>query len=193
MTGFRVALGGAQSRFGIDPDLTTLGKVIGAGMPVAAYGGKREIMAMVAPEGPVYQAGTLSGNPLAMAAGIASLRMLRDAAPDGLYERLEQYGQALVDVFVETGQRLGIPVYGHAIGGMFGLFFHDGPVVDYASAKACDTERYAKFFHLMLERGVALAPSQLESGFISAVHGQRELDATCEAIEDALKALVHSS
>ncbi|MBX6353405.1 MAG: glutamate-1-semialdehyde 2,1-aminomutase [Thermoflavifilum sp.] len=189
MTGFRVALGGAQARFDIDPDLTTLGKVIGAGLPVGAYGGRREIMAMVAPEGPMYQAGTLSGNPLAMAAGVTSLEMLRQAAEDGLYERLEQYGHALVATFEECGQRAGIPVYGHAIGGMFGLFFHDGPVVDYASAKACDTTMYARFFHEMLARGVALAPSQLESGFLSAVHGQRELDETCEAIRGAFAAL----
>jgi glutamate-1-semialdehyde 2,1-aminomutase len=189
MTGFRVALGGAQERFGIDPDLTTLGKVIGAGLPVGAYGGKHEILRMVAPEGPVYQAGTLSGNPLAMAAGVVSLKMLRQAAPEGLYERLEQYGQALVDTFVECGRQAGIPVYGHAIGGMFGLFFHDGPVVDYRTAKECDTQMYARFFHEMLSRGVAIAPSQLEAGFVSAVHGQRELDLTCEAIRGAFRAL----
>lgn len=189
MTGFRVALGGAQERFGITPDLTTMGKVIGAGMPVGAYGGRRDIMALVAPDGPVYQAGTLSGNPLAMAAGIASLEMLRERSAAGLYDGLQAYGERLVDAFVAEGKRAGIPVSGVAIGGMFGLFFHEGPIVNYRVASQCDSARYAQFFHLMLERGVAFAPSQLESGFLSAVHGQVELDQTVSAIQDVFRAM----
>ncbi|WP_229776203.1 glutamate-1-semialdehyde 2,1-aminomutase [Alicyclobacillus cellulosilyticus] len=188
MTGFRVALGGAQARFSVRPDLTTLGKVIGAGMPVGAYGGRREIMSLIAPDGPVYQAGTLSGNPLAMAAGWTSLSMLA-AAGDALYERMERYGQALVDAFVALGRRKGIPTFGVAVGGMFGLFFHEGPVTDYAAAKACDTRMYARFFHAMLEEGVALAPSQLEAGFLSAVHTEAELAETVAALERAFARL----
>ncbi len=182
MTGFRVALGGAQSRFNIDPDLTTLGKVIGGGLPVGAYGGKREIMQQIAPAGPVYQAGTLSGNPLAMTAGLTALRMLEEAAQNGLYERMESYGQSIVDTFVSCGLNKGIPVYGHAIGGMFCLFFHDGPVYDYQSASESDGNLYGKFFHALLKHGVSLAPSQLESGFLSGVHGEAELTRTQEAI-----------
>jgi glutamate-1-semialdehyde 2,1-aminomutase len=189
MTGFRVALGGAQEKFGVDPDLTTLGKVIGAGLPVGAYGGKREIMEMIAPSGPVYQAGTLSGNPLAMAAGLTSLQMLEQAAADGLYSKLQSYGQKVVDTFVSAGQEKGIPVYGHAIGGMFGLFFHDGPVHDYASASESDKEKYALFFHAMLKNGVSLAPSQLEAGFLSAVHSDTELSKTREAIQKSFSQL----
>lgn len=187
MTGFRVSLGGAQERFGIDPDLTTLGKVIGAGLPVGAYGGKREIMQMIAPAGPVYQAGTLSGNPLAMAAGLTSLQMLEKSAEAGLYRSLEAYGQELVDTFISAGKERGIPVYGHAIGGMFGLFFHDGPVHNYASASESDKERYASFFHSMLKHGISLAPSQLEAGFLSAVHKDEELAKTREAIHKSFK------
>ncbi len=189
MTGFRVALGGAQEKFGIDPDLTTLGKVIGAGMPVGAYGGKREIMQMIAPSGPVYQAGTLSGNPLAMAAGLISLKMLEEANTQGLYDKLESYGQALVETFISAGQEKGIPVYGHSIGGMFGLFFHEGSVFDYQTASESNKEQYAAFFHAMLQFGVSLAPSQLESGFLSAVHGDTELTKTREAIRKAVKHL----
>jgi len=189
MTGFRVALGGAQAMFGIEPDLTTLGKVIGAGLPVGAYGGRRDIMAMVAPEGAVYQAGTLSGNPLAMAAGLVSLQMLEDAAETGLYERLESYGNSLVETFLRAGEQAGIPVTGHAIGGMFGLFFQDGPIVDYQTAILSDKHRYAKFFHTLLEHGVSLAPSQLESGFVSAVHGEPELALTQDAMVTAFKSL----
>lgn len=189
MTGFRVALGGAQARFGLDPDLTTLGKVIGAGLPVGAYGGKRAIMALVAPDGPVYQAGTLSGNPLAMSAGLTALRMLRAAAAQGLYDDLEAYGRQLVDAFVDAGRRRGIPVSGAAIGSMFGLFFHAGPVRDYASARASNTALYGRFYHGLLRRGVALAPAQLEAGFISATHGAAELAQTIDAIHGAMNAL----
>jgi glutamate-1-semialdehyde 2,1-aminomutase len=184
MTGFRVGLSGAQGRFGIIPDLTTFGKVIGGGLPVGAYGGRRDIMALVAPQGPMYQAGTLSGNPLAMAAGLTALRMLKQAAAEGLYERLEAQGQAIVDAFVRAGSSRGIPVSGHAIGGMFGLFFHGGPVTNYRESNESDKERYAAFFHGMLDRGVSLAPSQQEAGFLSAVHGEAEIAQTISAIED---------
>ncbi|CAM3801029.1 glutamate-1-semialdehyde 2,1-aminomutase [Alicyclobacillus pomorum] len=187
MTGFRVALGGAQARFGIQPDLTTMGKVIGAGLPVGAYGGRRDIMAMVAPEGPVYQAGTLSGNPLAMAAGVVALEMLKNAAAGGLYDRMQDYGQKLVETFVAEGKRRGIPVSGHAIGGMFGLFFRDASPENYEQASQCDKERYAQFFHAMLNNGVSFAPSQLESGFLSAVHGETELNLTQEAMVSAFR------
>lgn len=184
MTGFRVGLSGAQGRFGIIPDLTTFGKVIGGGLPVGAYGGRSDIMALVAPQGPMYQAGTLSGNPLAMAAGLTALRMLKQAAAEGLYERLEAQGQAIVDAFVRAGSSRGIPVSGHAIGGMFGLFFHGGPVTNYRESNESDKERYAAFFHGMLDRGVSLAPSQQEAGFLSAVHGEAEIAQTISAIED---------
>lgn len=186
MTGFRVASGGAQARFGIDPDVTTLGKVIGAGLPVGAYGGKREIMDLIAPAGPVYQAGTLSGNPLAMAAGSISLEMLSTAAQEGLYEKLEAYGMALVDTFVQAGKEKGIAVSGHAMGGMFGLFFAEGPIYDYQSVLRCDRAAYAQFFHALLREGVLLAPSQLEAGFLSAVHGDEELTMTQTAIQRAM-------
>lgn len=182
MTGFRVSFGGAQERFGIVPDLTTFGKVIGGGLPVGAYGGRRDIMAMVAPAGPMYQAGTLSGNPLAMAAGMTALRMLKDAGRDGLYAGLETRGKQIVDAFINAGNKHGIPTSGHAIGGMFGLFFHSGPITNYAESSACDKERYAQFFHGMLNAGISLAPSQQEAGFMSAVHGDRELAETIEAI-----------
>ncbi|WP_067617516.1 glutamate-1-semialdehyde 2,1-aminomutase [Alicyclobacillus acidiphilus] len=190
ITGFRVGLGGAQVRFGIQPDLTTFGKVIGAGLPVGAYGGRRDLMDLVAPTGPVYQGGTLSGNPLAMSAGLASLRMLEAAAERGIYEQMETYGRKIVERFVELGEQYGIPTCGDAIGGMFGLFFHKGPVTDFASAAASDTRRYAKFFHAMLQEGVTFAPSQLESAFISCVHTDEEVDATIDAMEKAFAGLV---
>lgn len=189
MTGFRVALGGAQERFGIRPDLTTLGKVIGGGLPVGAYGGRRDVMALVAPDGPMYQAGTLSGNPLAMAAGLASLQMLERAAKEGLYEQMQRYGQRLVDTFVGAAQARGIPATGVAIGGMFGLFFHPEPVRSYRDASQCDFAHYAAFFHGMLQKGVAFAPSQQESGFLSAVHGEREISTTEAAIREVVASL----
>ncbi len=188
MTGFRVALGGAQERFGVKPDLTTLGKVIGGGLPVGAYGGRRDIMSLVAPAGPVYQAGTLSGNPLAMAAGKTTLQMLAERGSE-LYDEMERYGNAVVEVFLAEGKRKGIPVTGHAIGGMFGLFFHEGPIANHRDAAQSDFERYAAFFHALLRAGVALAPSQLEAGFLSAVHGTAELAKTQEAIVTAFQEL----
>ncbi|SIS63988.1 glutamate-1-semialdehyde 2,1-aminomutase [Alicyclobacillus vulcanalis] len=183
ITGFRVGLGGAQARFGVIPDLTTFGKVIGAGLPVGAYGGRRDLMSLVAPEGPVYQAGTLSGNPLAMAAGLTSIRMLKRAAQEGAYDRLERYGRRLADAFCDLASKHGLNATGHAIGGMFGLFFHEGPIVDFESAKASDSSLYAAFFHEMLKEGVSLAPAQLESGFMSMVHGEDEIEQTIAAME----------
>ncbi|TDY47835.1 glutamate-1-semialdehyde 2,1-aminomutase [Alicyclobacillus sacchari] len=189
ITGFRLGLGGAQERFGVKADLTTFGKVIGAGLPVGAYGGRRDLMQMIAPEGPVYQGGTLSGNPLAMAAGLTSLRMLEEAAKRGIYEQMETYGRRLVDTFCDLGRKYGIPTTGDAIGGMFGLFFHDGPVVDFATASESDQPLYARFFHGMLAEGVAFAPAQLESGFMSCVHSESEIEQTLLAMERVMAGL----
>lgn len=185
MTGFRVAPGGAQQRFGIDPDLTTLGKVIGGGLPVGAYGGKREIMELVAPAGPVYQAGTLSGNPLAMAAGLATLSRLDEAA----YRKFEEMSARLVDGLVEAAREVGIPAYAAAIGSMFGFYFSDRPVEDYRTAKQADAVRFAKYHRLMLERGVYFPPAQLEARFLSTAHTQADLDHTLQAHREALKQL----
>jgi glutamate-1-semialdehyde 2,1-aminomutase len=186
MTGFRAAYGGAQELYGIDPDLTTLGKVIGGGLPVGAYGGKREIMEMIAPAGPIYQAGTLSGNPLAMIAGYVTLKTL---GQPGVYERMEAMGKRLVEGFLETGKELGIPVTGTYVGGMMGMFFSEQEVVDYSTAKACHLERYSKYFQAMLKRGVYLAPSQLEAGFLSLAHTEADIDHTLEASREAMKEL----
>lgn len=190
MSGFRVSLGGAQQHFGIQPDLTTLGKVIGGGLPVGAYGGRRDIMQLVAPEGPVYQAGTLSGNPLAMAAGLTTLQTLRKLSEtEGLYRRLDRYGASLVDTFVDEAAAKGIPAIGHHIGAMFGLFFSDHPIVDFATASTCNREHYARFFHHMLDAGVSLAPSGLEAGFLASVHTDEVLAETQQAISDSLRLL----
>ncbi len=178
ITGFRVAYGGAQSLYGIMPDLTCLGKIIGGGLPVGAYGGRREIMEMLAPSGPVYQAGTLSGNPLAMAAGLATLRELQ--AP-GFYERLEEVSSKLVEGVGRAAKDAEVSLRLNRVGSMRTPFFVDGPVTDYESARRSDTERYARFFHAMLERGVYLAPSQFEAVFVSSAHGQSEIDATVAA------------
>ena len=179
MTGFRVAFGGAQQRYGIRPDLTTLGKVIGGGLPVGAYGGRKEIMRQVAPCGPVYQAGTLSGNPLAVAAGLAMLRYLK-AHPE-TYDLLETRAAALCAAAPE-----GITV--NRVGSMFTFFFTDGPVTDYESAKRSDTARFARFFRAMLERGVYLAPSQFEAAFVSAAHTEEDIRRTAEAARQAFTA-----
>ena len=179
MTGFRVHPGGAQALYGVTPDLTTLGKVIGGGLPVGAYGGRREIMALVAPAGPVYQAGTLSGNPLAMTAGIETLRTLSEP---GVWDGLERAGARL-----EAGlSSLGDGVQVARAGSMFGLFFSDVPVTSWDTARGADTKRFASFHAAMLERGVYLAPSQFEAGFISTVHSDAEIDATIEAARAAL-------
>ena len=179
MTGFRVALGGAQQRFGIRPDLTTLGKIIGGGLPIAAYGGRADIMHKIAPLGPVYQAGTLSGNPLSVAAGLAMLRYLI-AHPD-LYEELEARGAQLAAPFL-TATSPGITV--NRVGAMFTLFFSPDPVTDWESARKCDTERFGRFFHFMLERGVYLAPSQFEAAFLSAAHSEEDIRDTIAAARE---------
>jgi glutamate-1-semialdehyde 2,1-aminomutase len=175
MTGFRVALGGAQQLFGIQPDLTTLGKIIGGGLPLAAYGGRAEIMRKIAPLGPVYQAGTLSGNPLAVAAGLATLRYLM-AHPE-VYETLEARSAQLC-AWTPPGVTI------NRVGSMFTFFFTPGPVTDWDSAKRSDTARFAKFFHFMLERGVYLAPSQFEAGFVSVAHSEQDIRATVEAARE---------
>ena len=187
MTGFRVAHGGAQALYGVQPDLTCLGKVIGGGLPVAAYGGRREIMEWVAPAGPMYQAGTLSGNPLAMAAGIATLREL--AKPGG-YEQLGKAATTLAGAMCEAAESAGIPLQTAAVGSMWGAFFADAPVTDYDTAKRSDTARYARFFHALLERGVYLAPSQFETGFISTAHDDGVITETVEAIRGAMAVAV---
>jgi len=184
MSGFRVALGGAQARFGIDPDLTCMGKVIGGGLPVGAYGGKAEFMSQVSPEGPVYQAGTLSGNPLAMAAGIATLALLRKP---GTYEALEKSSAALAQGMGEIAGRLGIPVTTNRCGSMFTNFFTPGPVRDFAGTAASDTARFGRYFSAMLELGIYLAPSQFEAAFVSLAHTPEDVARTLEAHEKALK------
>ncbi|MBR9828376.1 MAG: glutamate-1-semialdehyde 2,1-aminomutase [Oceanospirillales bacterium] len=181
MTGFRVALGGAQEMFNVKPDLTTLGKVIGGGLPVGAFGGKREIMEHIAPLGPVYQAGTLSGNPLAMAAGLAMLTALKE---DGIHESLSAKTEYLTQGLEVMAKRHGIPFTTSAAGGMFGLFFTDKDVVSsFADATACDIEMFGKFFHGMLDEGIYLAPSAFEAGFVSDAHSEAELDATLAAAD----------
>jgi glutamate-1-semialdehyde 2,1-aminomutase len=175
MTGFRVALGGAQQRFGIQPDLTTLGKIIGGGLPMAAYGGRAEIMKKVAPLGPVYQAGTLSGNPLAVAAGLAMLRYL--IAHPEVYSTLEARAAELT-----AWTPPGVTV--NRVGSMFTYFFSPKPVTDWESAKKCDTARFAKFFHFLLERGVYIAPSQFEAGFVSATHSEEDIRATVKTARE---------
>jgi glutamate-1-semialdehyde 2,1-aminomutase len=187
MTGFRVALGGAQERFGITPDLTTLGKVIGGGLPVGAYGGRRDLMEMVAPAGPVYQAGTLSGNPLAMAAGIAQLLFLRETRP---YDALERRAHTLVDGMRAATSQLGIPFWGGAAGGMFGWHFVDGPVHDFDMASRADTTLFGRFHRACLSRGVFLPASPFEAMFLSIAHTDELIDDTVERLTDALKEAV---
>jgi glutamate-1-semialdehyde 2,1-aminomutase len=179
MTGFRVARGGAQELYGIRPDLTTLGKIVGGGMPVGAFGGRREIMEHIAPLGPVYQAGTLSGNPVAMAAGLATLDGI--SAP-GFHAKLAVATERLVTGLREAARAAGVPLATNHVCGMFGLFFTDAAqVTTYAEATACDVERFKRFFHGMLDEGVYLAPSAFEAGFVSAAHTDREIDATIAA------------
>ncbi|MFN8094528.1 MAG: glutamate-1-semialdehyde 2,1-aminomutase [Vicinamibacteria bacterium] len=183
MTGFRLAKGGAQERFGIAPDLTCLGKIVGGGLPAAAYGGRADVMATVAPEGPVYQAGTLSGNPLAMAAGCVVLDLLDDA----VYATLEARGAALEEGLRRGARDAGVTVAINRVGSMITVFFCEGPVVDYASAKKSDTGRFGRFFHAMLERGVYLPPAQFEAAFVSLAHGEAEIDLTVLAAAEALR------
>jgi glutamate-1-semialdehyde 2,1-aminomutase len=186
MTGFRVHMGGAQTLFDIKPDLTALGKVIGGGLPVGAYGGRREIMEMVAPSGPMYQAGTLSGNPLAMTAGIATLRGL--GAP-GVWDQLEQTGEKLMSGLEAAAAENDIAVATGRVGTMFGLFFNDEPVIDWSTAKRSDTQRFGRYFQSMLAQGVYMAPSQFEAGFLSVMHSDVEIDATVNAAARAFALL----
>ena len=183
MTGFRVALGGAQALYSVKPDLTTLGKIIGGGMPVGAFGGQRAIMEHLAPLGPIYQAGTLSGNPVAMAAGLATLELL--AAP-GFHADLAAKTNRLCTGLVTAAQAAGIPLTTHAVGGMFGFFFTSETVTTYAQTIACDVERFKRFFHGMLAEGVYLAPSAFEAGFMSAAHSEVEIEATISAARRVL-------
>ena len=185
MTGFRVALGGAQELYGVAPDLTTLGKIIGGGLPVGAYGGRAEIMDLVAPDGPVYQAGTLSGNPLAMTAGIETLRALREPR---FYEALEARSARLAKGTHANLRAAGLDLHTTRVGSMLCLFFSSEPVTSWASAARCSTEAYAAYFRTMLERGVYLAPSQFEAAFVSAAHSDADIDATLEAQKAALDA-----
>jgi len=186
MTGFRVHPGGAQTLYNIHPDLTTLGKVIGGGLPVGAYGGRREIMEKVAPAGPVYQAGTLSGNPLAMSAGLATLELIRNQQA---WEEMERRAQQLERGIAAAAARAGVPIRQRRVGTMFTTFFSEAEVRDWASVKVADKERFAKFFRAMLQHGVYLAPSQFEAGFLSIVHDESIIAATVEAAEKAMKAL----
>ena len=183
ITGFRVALGGAQAHFGVLPDLSCFGKVIGGGLPVGAYGGRRSLMQRVAPEGEIFQAGTLSGNPLATAAGLAVLDLL---AHEDVYPALERSSRELVDGLLGLAAEAGVPLTAHALGGLFGFFFHPGPVRNYADATKADARRYKAFFHGMLEQGVYLAPSPYEAGFVTTAHGPDEVAETLEAARRAL-------
>jgi len=184
MTGFRVALGGAQARFGIRPDLTTLGKVIGGGLPVAALGGRREIMEKLAPLGPVYQAGTLSGNPVAVAAGLATLKLVQEK---GFIEKVEATTRRLVEGLAVEAKQAGVTFSAQSIGSMFGIYFRAAPPRSFAEVMQCDRERFNLFFHAMLEQGVYLAPSAYEAGFVSAAHGPQEIEATLAAARAAFR------
>lgn len=186
ITGFRLAYGGAQEYFGIRPDLTTLGKIIGGGLPVGAYGGRRDIMQRVAPVGPVYQAGTLSGNPLAVSAGIATLNRLKSP---GFYEALNARAAALADGFIAAANEAEIKVQANRVESMMTLFFTDASVTDYAAAKASDTQKYARYFREMLHRGVYLAPSQFEAAFVSAAHDDKDIDLTLSAAKESMQAI----
>ena len=186
MTGFRVALGGAQARYGIRPDLTTLGKVIGGGLPLGAVGGKRDIMEKLAPLGPVYQAGTLSGNPIAVAAGLATLQLV---VQPRLLERIEATAKALTEGLVAEARKAGVIFSAQSIGSMFGVYFRDAPPKSFAEVMQCDRERFNRFFHAMLEQGLYLAPSAYEAGFVSAAHGEPEIEATLAAARAAFARL----
>ena len=186
MTGFRVAKGGAQALYGIKPDLTTLGKIIGGGMPVGAFGGRRDLMQKLAPLGPVYQAGTLSGNPVAMAAGLATLELLEEP---GFHEHLERKTVALVDGLTRVAQEAGRPFTANRVCGMFGLFFNPDPVTDFATVMASDVAAFRRFFHRMLAEGVYLAPSAFEAGFMSSAHCDTDIEATLAAARRAMGGL----
>ena len=186
MTGFRVARGGAQERYGITPDITTLGKIIGGGLPVGAYGGSRDLMNHIAPAGPIYQAGTLSGNPLSMTAGLVTLRRLRDKS---VYDRLEAASRKLCEGLADAAGEMGIKTVTNRVGSMWTSFFNDEPVVDWDSARKSDRERYGKFFHAMLAEGVYLAPSQFEAGFVSLAHTDEIIQQTIEKGKKAVTRL----
>jgi len=186
MTGFRIAFGGARERFGVTPDLTALGKVIGGGLPVAAYGGRRELMQNVAPTGKVYQAGTLSGNPLAMAAGLATLGALTQSVHDGITAQTAVLVQGMRDI----AARRGVPFSANHSGSMWGFFFRDEPVHTYDDAKLSDTVLFKRFFHAARRRGVSLAPSAFEAAFMSSAHGDAEIADTLTRLDDALGAAV---
>ncbi len=187
MTGFRVALGGAQSLFGITPDLTTLGKIIGGGLPVGAFGGRADIMDHIAPDGPVYQAGTLSGNPVAMAAGIATLTAIQK---EGFHHDLAARTLTLTQGLEKIAEEIGVPVSTHAVGAMFGMFFtEESTVTLFSQVMACDVERFRKYYHAMLKNGVYLAPSAFETGFVSIAHSEDDIAATLDAARAAMKAL----
>jgi glutamate-1-semialdehyde 2,1-aminomutase len=188
MTGFRLAFGGAEELYGIHPDLTTLGKIIGGGLPVGAYGGPAEIMDMVAPLGPMYQAGTLSGNPLAMAAGLATIRHLRDNK-DKIYPRLETLTAGLAEGVAVAAQKAGVPLCFNRAGSMFTWFFTPGPVTDWSSASKADTEAFARFFRTMLENGIYFPPSQYEAAFLSAAHTEKDMEQTIAAAKHAFSAV----
>jgi glutamate-1-semialdehyde 2,1-aminomutase len=184
MTGFRVALGGAQAHYGIKPDLTTLGKVIGGGLPVGAFGGRTDIMQCLAPVGPVYQAGTLSGNPVAVAAGLATLKLVQEA---GFYDRLAARTRQLVEGLSDVAKEAGVSFSAQSVGGMFGVYFSEKCPVSYAEVMQSDKEAFNRFFHVMLDEGVYLAPSAFEAGFVSAAHGEVEIANTLQAARRALK------
>ena len=186
MSGFRVAYGGAQELYGVTPDMTTLGKIIGGGLPVGAFGGKKEIMAKLSPSGGVYQAGTLSGNPLAMTAGIETLKLLQE---EGFYRRLEEKSACLAAGITQAAKDAGYPIYSTRVGSMVCAFFTRGEVYDWTTAAACDTRAFAKYFLAMLEAGIYLAPSQFETAFVSIAHSDADLDATIAAAHKAFKAL----
>jgi glutamate-1-semialdehyde 2,1-aminomutase len=186
MTGFRVAYGGAQELYGVTPDMTTLGKIIGGGLPVGAFGGKKEIMDNLSPSGGVYQAGTLSGNPLAMTAGIETLKLLKR---DGFYKELEEKSAYLANGIAKAAKDAGYPIYSTRVGSMFCAFFTKGEVRDWPTAAACDTKAFAKYFRLMLEQGIYLAPSQFETAFVSIAHSNEDMDKTINAAKKAFSSL----
>ena len=187
MTGFRVALGGAQQLYGVKPDLTTLGKVIGGGMPVGAFGGRADIMAVLAPEGPVYQAGTLSGNPIAMSAGLKTLELVSE---NGFYEKLTARTTQLLNGLQQLANEANIPFTTNQVGGMFGLFFStEQSISRFEQVMQCDQERFKQFFHLMLEQGIYLAPSAFEAGFVSAAHTEQDINNTLNAAKVAFEKL----
>ena len=186
MTGFRISYGGAQAHFGVTPDLTTMGKVIGGGLPVGAYGGRRDIMEMVAPAGPMYQAGTLSGNPLAITAGIKTLELLKQP---GSYEKLTATTEKLVTGIKEAAAAAGLPITAGSVSAMFGFFLCEGPVRNFEEAKATDAERFGKLHRAMLERGVYLAPSAFEAGFTSLAHSDADIEGTIQAFRESFAAV----